>query len=246
MCDQITRAAPTFVGGISDIVGIGRRYHKRLAAATSLFVIGCCLLWVFVYCSADQRALRRIAELGGITSGSVRSPYIPRSPANSPLRARLSKFTERMQVYGISVPGMAATDADVELFAAAFPDCRSLTLNSTGITDASLARIAESCPGLYILRVSGTSVSDVGVAALTNQPELYELDLARTQITDAALSELSKWPRLQTLSLAGTGISDIGLQSLKDRRISGYLRSWTSLTHALPTLAWRICWEHRN
>jgi Leucine-rich repeat (LRR) protein len=74
---------------------------------------------------------------------------------------------------------------------------------------------AAQISSLRWLALTGTNISDQGIARLSTSPlQLERLWLSQTPITDAALSHLSNCPSLTHLAVEGTATSDIGLQRL--------------------------------
>lgn len=82
----------------------------------------------------------------------------------------------------------------------------------TEIGDGDLAEIIQ-LPGLRWLAVSGTAVSDRGVAALSRLP-LERLWLSQTPLTDRGLLSLGQCPSLTHLALEATATSDQGLAAI--------------------------------
>jgi hypothetical protein len=80
--------------------------------------------------------------------------------------------------------------------------------------DADLACL-EALPKLDTLDLSGTHVSDAGLASLERQIQLTFLNLDQTKITDASLEHLKGLSNLQELSLVNTRVTDAGLAYLE-------------------------------
>ena len=72
-------------------------------------------------------------------------------------------------------------------------------------------RMAMSLTKLWLLNLSGNSIDDDSLPALTILPKLTELELTRTKITDKGLEYLAACPSLVTLRLDGTAITDASL-----------------------------------
>jgi YHS domain-containing protein len=81
--------------------------------------------------------------------------------------------------------------------------------------DAQLARLAPLGPNLSWLDLSGTKVTDSGLAALDAMPNLTRLHLERTAVTDAGLTHVASLGKLEFLDLYGTAITDAGLECLR-------------------------------
>ena len=91
----------------------------------------------------------------------------------------------------------------------------SVELTHSPITDEAVATLAK-VPGLQILFVSLTAVSDRGIVQLAEAERLVMLGATRTRITDASLAEIAKLPRLRVLLVGFNNITDEGLRYLKD------------------------------
>lgn len=72
----------------------------------------------------------------------------------------------------------------------------------SNITDKGLVQMAHTCHNLEHLNVSGTSIGNDSVRALSEYcPHLLSLNLQRTSITDAALQCLPDFKKLKNLNL---------------------------------------------
>lgn len=85
----------------------------------------------------------------------------------------------------------------------------------TKFGDAELAKLAALAPNLRWLDLTGTGVTDQGLAQLAEMPHLTRLHLARTAVTDAGLLQLAGLGELDYLNLYGTPVTDAGLERLK-------------------------------
>lgn len=91
------------------------------------------------------------------------------------------------------------------------------SLASTNFGDDSFLKLARSpiAKNIVWLDLSGSAVSDAGIAGLTNFPALTRLHLARTPVTDNGLACVASLSTLEYLNLYGARISDGGLNHLK-------------------------------
>lgn len=87
-----------------------------------------------------------------------------------------------------------------------------LLLNDTAVGDVGLRRIA-SCR-LRHLDLTGTRVTDAGLASVSAFRELKSLTLTSTKITGKTLSELKRLPGLVRLALSKTLVTDRSLAGL--------------------------------
>jgi uncharacterized membrane protein len=80
--------------------------------------------------------------------------------------------------------------------------------------DAQLAALEPIGQQMLWLDVSGTQITDVGLAAVERFPNLTRLHLNRTAITDTGLTHLARLSHLEYLNLYGTKVTDAGLTPL--------------------------------
>nr|XP_015209955.1 PREDICTED: uncharacterized protein LOC107078250 isoform X1 [Lepisosteus oculatus] len=81
-----------------------------------------------------------------------------------------------------------------------------LSLNQTGITEATLVVLSSCVPQLRLLSIKRTKVSDV--SALAKLCSLQSLYLDGTGVTEVSLQHLASHPALSVLSLAGIQVTD--------------------------------------
>jgi hypothetical protein len=81
--------------------------------------------------------------------------------------------------------------------------------------DGELGVLAALAPQVTRLSLSGTQVTDAGLASLSSFVNLTRLHLDRTRVTDAGLASLASLPRLEYLNLYGTAVTDAGLAQLQ-------------------------------
>ena len=111
------------------------------------------------------------------------------------------------------------TQIDDRMFTQSGPvpwDIVRLNLESTQITDASMAAIA-SMKNLTELDLSGCKVTDAGLEALANHPSLKQLWLTNSTITDRSIEVLASIPRLERLEASGS-LSAEGYQQLLKKK----------------------------
>lgn len=210
------QALPT-AGRVADGVAAAGRFLRRRPrwlAAVAVIVVTCSALWWNDYHSAENRALRRVQELGGYGGVSRISPAMFQGLRGTPLEPLLRLFSTKRAAAGLVVEGKPATDADIAEFVAALPTIEQIDVSSTLIGDEALAEIGK-LPALFLVAARHTKVSDAGVKSLAGRSGLCIVDLAGTHITDAALADLATLPRLCRLSVAGTSVTDAGLAQLQ-------------------------------
>jgi uncharacterized membrane protein len=101
--------------------------------------------------------------------------------------------------------------------------------------DAELGELAPVAAAVQWLDLSGTGVTDAGLAALAPMRHLERLHLDLTRVTDAGLARLAPLRRLAYLNLRGTGVTDAGIASLRDLPRLRSLYLWQ--TAATPAAA---------
>jgi Leucine-rich repeat (LRR) protein len=110
------------------------------------------------------------------------------------------------------------------------PGLRVLNIESTAVTDAGLD-VLISTPDLQSLRLSGTQVSDRGLKNLGGLSRLTELGIADTNITDSGMKSIEKLNQLRYLDLTMTRITDKGMAYLKGlTRLEDLSLAFTSVT----------------
>jgi hypothetical protein len=81
-----------------------------------------------------------------------------------------------------------------------------LNLESTKVTDKSMASIAES-KNLAELDLSNCAITDVGIAAIKDHKSLKTLWLNQCDVTDASIDVLLSLPQLESVHLAKTQVT---------------------------------------
>ena len=92
--------------------------------------------------------------------------------------------------------------------------------------DAELAKLAPLAANLRWLDLTGTAITDKGMAQVAGMPHLTRLHLARTAVTDAGLQQLAPLADLAYLNLHGTPLTDAALERLKPLRKLRQLFLW--------------------
>jgi uncharacterized membrane protein/YHS domain-containing protein len=102
------------------------------------------------------------------------------------------------------------------------------SIAGTNFSDAHLARLAPLALNLRWLDLSGTAVTDAGLAQVSAMRHLARLQLERTAITDAGLTQLAGLADLESLNLYGTAVTDAALETLKPLPKLRQLYLWQS------------------
>ena len=79
----------------------------------------------------------------------------------------------------------------------------------------STVPLLKGLPGLKVLTLAGTNLTDEDLADVGQLTGLLMLDLDNTRVTDAGLARLARLHNLYFLSVSGTAVSDAGLMHLR-------------------------------
>lgn len=93
-------------------------------------------------------------------------------------------------------------------------DLETLLLDNTGVGDAGLNQLP---PDLKALGLSGTPVTNAGLATIARLTKLEYLNLSNSSITDAGLVQLENLPNLQALTVTNTQVTDAGVANLQKK-----------------------------
>jgi hypothetical protein len=157
--------------------------------------------------NADLDLFRDLTELRGIG--------LARAEIDDAGFEKLSRFPHAANYTDLHIPSPRLTSAAMP-HAARFRSLRVLGLLGSAVDDRGAAELADSGPPLTYLLLTGTRVTDAGVAALARMPVLATLEVANTQVTDTGLKELAGAPRLERLNVEGCrGVTDAGLRHLR-------------------------------
>jgi hypothetical protein len=104
-------------------------------------------------------------------------------------------------------------DDDLLDLTRACPDLESLNLTGTLVTDAGMAHLL-ALAGLSSLSLSGTAITDASLEVLAHVTTLVELELIDTAVTDAGMAGMGSLAALSVLLLRGTRVTATGLSAL--------------------------------
>ena len=141
-------------------------------------------------------------------------------------------------VVSVGVNGHETNDEDIGCLEC-LPGLALLNLSETKITDSGLRDVAK-CYKLRVLEIAGTTVGDAGLRHLAHMKNLSALNLSNTRITNEGLAHLCTLKNLSSLELSNTRITDEGLvhlrtlTSLKDLEIAGTGIVGSGLRHLQP------------
>ncbi len=97
------------------------------------------------------------------------------------------------------------------------PGVQQLDLSGTRISDEGLARLSDMLP-LEFLNLAQTEIGDRGIEPLMALPKLKYVILNGTKVTDRSLSMLAKSSSLEGVSLMETAVSAKAIEALKTLR----------------------------
>lgn len=216
----VRRLHPDVVERLS--AGEARTATVRLTAATDAYDV--------LVDPDRRRAYDRevgVADLGPRTGSAVRPeadapPARPLPPGFVDLDdalfvgRRAGGYRARRRRMAAHDPGLSlkASTADLSLLEELAPDgVWRLSCRDVPVGDDTL-RPLRALHGLRDLDLTGTAVTDAGVAHLAGLRGLESLALCETAVTDQALRILTSLPRLQAIHLRGTAVTDDGLAHL--------------------------------
>lgn len=105
------------------------------------------------------------------------------------------------------------TDRDLQWMTQEYPHLERVVLSGTRITDDGLAAFSR-LKNLHTLTLNRVSLTDAGLAHLAVLTNLRVLDLSGCRISDAGVAQLRSLGNLRELDLGGTQVTDAGLASL--------------------------------
>jgi DNA-binding winged helix-turn-helix (wHTH) protein len=164
-------------------------------------------------------ALTRLRKLGAEIDGGTGSRHVAlmgNATASSVAKVNIGGKTLKGQRVLVrrGEPKWKGTDADLELLAE-IGDIFILQISGTLVTDAGMANIGR-LPNIENLILSHLEISNTGLAEVKNLENLQTLEIrASLTITDDGLAALVDLPALYRLSLPYTNITDAGLRHVK-------------------------------
>ncbi len=157
-----------------------------------------------------------------------------RDPEDNEVISRLEGIGGQLTFSGDDVIAVdlfktAATDREL-VGVRRFPKLVGLTLTGTNITDDGLAQL-QILTGLGDLGLADTRITDCGLAHLEDFKRLEYLSLGKTKVTDDGLVHLQPLQNLVMLNLTDTQIGDGGLAHLGEfPKLSTLSLSGTQIT----------------
>ncbi len=155
----------------------------RCQSIEVLYLNGCTALKKVVFSECGQLMRLQQLNLSGCTQ-----------LANSDIRPLQRLST----IVNLDLSSIAIDDSDLEELPTSLTH---LNLNNTSITNFGMQQLLIRLPNLISLKLSGTAISNAGLAPIGRLLNLRELDLSYTAITDEGLRFLPNLTRLRTLNI---------------------------------------------
>jgi len=164
----------------------------------------------------DEKAVQALKDLGAelqsAPDGKVMMVSLENKNASDSV-ADLLKKLPYIQVLDLGYNPI--TDAFLEALQGSCPELTQLTLSGTKVTDKVMTIIAKAAPRLEACDLTACQgITDQGMAPLAHSP-LVQLHLTGTRVTDAGLAHLKDMKSLQELYCGNPGVTDAGLQHVK-------------------------------
>lgn len=128
----------------------------------------------------------------------------------------LSPLAENNHLLEVSVND-SVTSGEIEALLKAQEQITWLNLGGSDIQDDMLNYIGK-LPNLTRLRLEKNTISDTGVAYLTDLKHLESLNLYGTAVTDRCLESIGQLPALKRVFLWQTAVTQEGVEALKSKR----------------------------
>ena len=186
----------------SEVTDQGFAHVANLKKLTILDIPGVRITDLAPVADLVQLDLLILAPARATPARSVPGPGGPSSL--EPLR-RLTKVTQ------LILGDTRIEDRDLAVVAG-LPKLNNLQMGASGITEAGLARLAES-KSLGCLGLADTSVADLRPLA-PRLPAISTLWMENSHLTDAGIEPLLRGNRLTDLTITGSRMTDAGLDHL--------------------------------
>ncbi|MBC8871780.1 MAG: hypothetical protein H8E44_20320 [Planctomycetes bacterium] len=121
----------------------------------------------------------------------------------------------KLETLGLSCSNSESKLTDHGLtYVGRIPTLRSLTIQDARITDKGVSDLIK-LNALQTLGLARTGITDQGIAAIASElPNLVQLGISGTKVTDAGMAHVGKLTRLEWLWLDGTAVGDEGIGQL--------------------------------
>jgi uncharacterized membrane protein len=157
-------------------------------------------------------------ERGGPTLPAVNVAAADRQAVAAATRLGVSVVPLASEVHFIELhctnAGARFGDRELAALRPLAPQTVWLDLSGTGITDAGLATVAQF-KNLTRLHLNRTRISDAGLKQLAGLQQLEYLNLYGTKVTDASIESLSALKKLRTVYVWQTAVTAGGLERLR-------------------------------
>jgi Leucine-rich repeat (LRR) protein len=164
---------------------------------------------------------QKVPTFGELVNGNPAEPTPPAMappPVVTPAPAAVPQGPTPAEIIaGFSkIPTFEVTDANLQQLAS-LPEGKEaigeLKLSGSKVTNEGLAAL-PNLPNLATLDLSGTVIDDTGLAPLANCPALQELNLSATKITGRGLSDVAKNQNIKKLTITNSSIDLTGFVAI--------------------------------
>lgn len=161
---------------------------------------------------AEPKAEEIIAQFKSLRSSQINDQSI----------LQLTSLNEGLdQITEINADGSLVTK-DAFKSIQKLPNLRQLRLNGSRVDNDACAIFAE-LSSLEVLALSNTTVSDVGIAAISGMQNLKHLELVGCRIDDNGFAAIGKLPALKTILIESTGLTNERLNLVCNAKTLTYL-----------------------
>lgn len=122
------------------------------------------------------------------------------------------------------VVGERATEDDLKLIAASFPNLITISVETEDPTAAGI-EVLSTCASLRHVRLNSLEIDNRAIEPLTKLPHLVSLDLDGTFVDDGVIAILQQMPELTSVSLRYTDVSFDSLEALRASRPKVFVSS---------------------
>ena len=203
--------APENLALLSRMTEPGTEFHVQLAGSgvtdehlSALTHWGRLSSLMLYHTGITARGYRHIAKLNHLTNLMVH-------PAQSLDSGAIAQFNTLQSLESVELTLTAPADPGLAEIGK-LEQLTSLDARAAALADADLLYLFGR--RIIHLSLSGSKVTDAGMATIAQFKDLEYLGLAQTAITDAGLAHLSGLEKLSYLDLTGTAVTDAGLVHL--------------------------------
>jgi internalin A len=165
---------------------------------------------------------------------ALRSEHVPGLSLRGQLAIPLAKLTELPELEALVLDDTHVDGHDLAELQLALA---RIYLQHTEVDDTSVQAFVAREPGLQVLDLEATTVSDAVLPAIVRLAELRALDLSSTGITDAGGAQLGALAKLEVLDLGNTKIAARTIAAIRPLALRQLFIEQTSVGKEIATLA---------